>query len=370
MWTGAIAIVAVVLALLWNGSSVANTSLQTASTSPPSLSPAPPAATVSAAWTAVTGPSDAGGLVEHSTVIVGGPHGLSGRDPASGQERWHYLRSNAELCDWTAADGVVVAVFRTDDGCDEAIALAAGTGTRQWYRSVTYQADVSMGSANQLTVIATPTGIVTLGTTNSGTRWRYSPPTGCRIGQSLAGDLGVAVVLSCDAATPSVELLDANTGKQRWTAPLQGSQARLLGADGVVSVLQPGLTSSVVILDSNGVTSASTSDPAFASPGPDTQPSARLYGQQLAVFTGASVQVLDSRTGAITWSAPALAAPALLEQGLLVLDGDRFLLRNLATGTVLREIPIEGLVPPTGGRVEQVGAAIVVSTADKVAVYR
>ena len=43
--------------------------------------------------------------------------------PVTGEEAWHYTRANARLCGLTATDGVAVAVFRTEDRCDEAVAL-------------------------------------------------------------------------------------------------------------------------------------------------------------------------------------------------------------------------------------------------------
>lgn len=367
LWIAAVVIGAVVLSLLWAGSDYANTSLRTAAAEPSQPVDAEPAVRVAAVWEAVTGPADSGS-VEDFTVIVGEDHGLRGLDPETGAERWHYLRSTALLCDWTAADGVVVAAFRTDAGCDEALALDAGTGRRQWYRNVSFTAEVSMSSTNQLMVAATPTGITVLGTTSNGLRWRYDPPEDCLISHTLPGDVGVAVALDC-ANSASLVLLDGFTGEQRWTGTLPAGPARILTADGVVGVLALELTGSLQVFDRDGIALVSLREPTLAAE-EDAEPAAQLVGERLVVFTGSNLFALNVQTDGIEWVVPALTGPVLLGSGLLVYDGTDFVQHDLTTGAELRRITVDGPAPPTGGRLERIGSSIVVSSADQVAVYR
>ncbi|MBA2390061.1 MAG: PQQ-binding-like beta-propeller repeat protein [Geodermatophilaceae bacterium] len=367
LWVAATVVGALLLGLHWMGSDYANTSLQTAGAEPVQLIEADPASPVAAAWESATGPADAH-PVEDFTVVVGERHGVRGIDPETGLERWHYLRSSALLCDWTAVDGVVVAVFRTDAGCDEALALDAGTGKRVWYRNVNLSADVSMSSTNQLTVAATDSGVAVFGTTDNGLRWRYRPPEDCSISDTLPGDVGVAVTLDCTSSARLL-LLDGFTGEERWTGTLPAGAAQILTADGVVGVLALDLSGSLRIFDRDGVELVSLREQSIAA---DTrsEPAAQLIGDQLAVFTGSTLFAVNVQTDGIEWVVPALHRPTLLGPGLLVYDGTDFVQHDLTTGAELRRISVEGSPPPIGGRLDRVGAAIVVSSPDGVAVYR
>lgn len=367
LWVAATVIGTVVLSLLWIGSNYANSSLRTAAAQPTQPVEADPASRVSQLWDAATGPS-AAEPVEAATVVIGDDHGLRGLDPDDGSERWHYLRSTARLCDWTAADGVVIAVFRTDAGCDEALALDAGTGRRQWYRSVNFSAEITLSSTNQLTVASTPTGVAVLGTTNNGLRWRYRPPAECRINDTLPGDVGVAVALDCPSSARLV-LLDGFNGKERWSGNLPAGAARILTADGVVGVLALELSGSLEIFDRDGADLVSLREQSAAAE-EGTQPSALLVGERLAVFTGSSLLVVNVQTDGIEWVTPALTRPTMLGSGLLAFDGTDFVQYDLATGAEVRRITVAGSPPPTGGRLDRIGSAIVVSTPTRVAVYR
>lgn len=367
LWVAATVVGAVALSLLWVGSDYANTSLRAAAAEPSPPVDAEPAARVTAAWASETGPADVG-PIEDFTVVVGAAHGLRGLDPETGAERWHYLRSTALLCDWTAADGVVVAVFRSDAGCDEALALDAGTGRREWYRSISFTAEATLSSTNQLTVAATPTGVTVLGTTSNGIRWRYDPPADCRISDTLPGDVGVAVTLDCPSSA-SLVLLDGFTGEERWSGTLPTGDARIVTADGVVGVLALELSGSLQIFDRDGIPLVSLREQSIAAE-EGIRPTAQLLGERLAVFTGSALFSVNVQTDGIEWVVPALTSPAVLGSGLLVFDGTDFVQHDVVTGAEVRRITVVGSPPPTGGRLDRIGSAIVVSTHDQVAVYR
>lgn len=367
LWVVATVVGAVVLSVLWFGSDYANTSLRSTTTEPDQPADGTPPATVSSAWTSTTGPADPE-PVEDATVVVGAAHGLRGLNPEDGAERWHYTRSTALLCGWTAADGVVVAVFRTDAGCDEALALDAGTGQRQWYRNVSLAADITLASTNQLTVASRPTGVTVFGTTDNGLRWRYRPPADCLISDTRPGDVGVAVTLDCQSAARLV-LLDGFSGKERWTANLPVGPARLLTADGVVGVLALALTGSLQVFDREGVSLVALRESTLVVDD-GAQPSALLIGDSLTVFTGSTLLAVNTQTDGIDWLVPALTAPAPLGPGVLVFDGTDFVQHDAATGAPLRRITVAGPSPPTGGELTLVGSSIVASTLDEVAVYR
>ena len=366
VWSVVVVVAAIMLGVLWSGSDYHTTSLRTAATDPGAPADTEPADSVSVRWSEGSGPT-AVDPVGDGSVIIGDRHGLRGLDPQTGDERWHYLRSTALLCDWTAQDAVVVAVFRTDDNCDEALALDAGTGERVWYRNVNLAAEMSLASTNQLTVASTDTGVTTFGTTSNGLRWRYHPPSDCRIADSLPGDTGVAVTLDCAGVT-SLVLLDGFTGKQRWSGVLPPGPARILTADGVVAVLGLDSTGALSVFGRDGATLVTLTESALVA-STDVEPAAQLYGDRLAVFTGSTLVAVDTAGGGIAWVARAVTQPTLLGSGALVHDGSEFVELDLATGQVLRQIGVTGPVPATGARLDRVGSAIVVGTADTVAVY-
>src|SRR3954470_7584141 len=173
VWTAATAALVVLAALLWRGSDAAATQSTTSASA--DVPAGTPADAVSEAWS-VTGDPVPESVVEADRVIVGSRHGVRAVDVGTGAETWHYTRSNAVMCGMTATDGVVVAVFRTANRCDEAVALDAGTGVRQWTRNVRLRADATLDSTDRIVLATSPTGVVTIDPTGDNIRWRYSPP--------------------------------------------------------------------------------------------------------------------------------------------------------------------------------------------------
>ena len=215
VWTAATLALVVVAALLWRGSDAAATESTTAA--PADVPSGTPAGAVSEAWTAAGGPLPES-VVEGGRVLVGSPIGVRALDPATGKEAWHYTRANARLCGLTATNGVAVAVFRTEDRCDEAVALDAGTGVRAWTRSVDFREDATLDSTDQIVLAGTPTGVVTLDPTGNNIRWRYAPPGTCELLGAEVGSAGVAVLQHCDgAAVVRLRLFDGFDGDPHWT---------------------------------------------------------------------------------------------------------------------------------------------------------
>src|SRR3954451_6962964 len=238
IWTAATLALVVVAALLWRGSDAAATESTTAA--PARVPSRTPAHAVSLAWERGGDPLP-GDVVEQGRVILGSAHGVAAVDPVSGDESWHYTRSNALLCGVTATNGVVVAVFRTEDRCDEAVALDAGTGVRTWTRNVLFRSDAILKSTDQIVLAISKTGVVTLDPTGDNIRWRYDLPKGCVIDDAEVGSAGVAVLQTCDRSTTAqLRLLDGFTGKGHWnhdvTVP-RGSTVRLLGADQLIGLV-------------------------------------------------------------------------------------------------------------------------------------
>lgn len=368
VWTAATLALVVVAALLWRGSDAAATESTTAA--PADAPSGTPAGAVSEAWSAPGGPLPES-VVESGRVVVGSPHGVRALDPATGEEAWHYTRANARLCGLTATDGVAVAVFRTEDRCDEAVALDAGTGVRRWTRSVHFRGDATVDSTDRIVLASSPTGVVTLDPTGNSIRWRHSPPDGCVLLGADVGSAGVAVLQQCGSGTVRLRLFDGFEGSAHWTRDLparNGAEIRLLGADGLLGVLIDDEFQGLSGADGTVLQRLPVPDGAGKSV---QQVSA---GTIALVRLGDTLSALDTASGSVLWSAPALGLPAAPEAGsdpteaLPVPTAEGFVLRDPPTGAELGRAAVSGL--PQGGTATRIGDTVVHRLPDRVAGFR
>jgi outer membrane protein assembly factor BamB len=257
-----------------------------------------------------------------------------------------------------------VAVFRTEDRCDEAVALNAGTGVRAWTRSIRLRGDARLDSTDQIVLATSPTGLLTLDPTGDNIRWRYAPPTGCGLVGADVGSAGVAVLQRCSPSVVQLRLLDGFDGTPHWTRDLAvpaGTAVRLLGADALLGLLL-----------GNEVQSLAPSDGAVLQrlPVPDgEQVQQHTVASTALVRIGGTLSALDAASGAVRWTVPALGLPtAEAATTVSVPDTDGFAHRDLATGAELARSAVPDL--PAGGIASAVGAAVVYRLPDRVLGYR
>ncbi|RBY96769.1 hypothetical protein DQ237_07470 [Blastococcus sp. TF02-8] len=359
VWTAATLALVVVALLLWENSDAAATSSTTAA---PADAPAgTPAGAVSAAWSADGDPLPRQ-VVEDARVLVGSGHGVRALDPATGREAWHYVRDNARLCGLTATDGVAVAVFRTADRCDEAVALDADTGVRKWTRNVNFRADATLTSTSRIVLASSPSGIVTLDPTGNNIRWRWAAPPACDVLGSAAGDGGVAVLYRCpEDSTLQLRLMDGFDGDEHWTRSVvvdDPDDVELLGADRLVGVRAG---DEVRLFGGAGGTQLTTL-PA----GADRDVRQTAVPSAVLVGVNGTLTALDPSTGARSWEAPATGLPAVDGEGtvLAVPDGDAIVYRDPVSGAELSRSTSAEL--PTGATATVVGPVIVLRLDDRV----
>ncbi|HEX2072998.1 MAG TPA: PQQ-binding-like beta-propeller repeat protein [Geodermatophilus sp.] len=372
IWTAATVALALVAALLWRGSDAAATDSTTA---PPADVPAgTPAGGVSAAWSVEGGPVPRK-VVEGGRVVVGSEHGVRAHDPVTGGEAWHYLRANALLCDLTAVDGVVVAVFRTEDRCDEAVALDAATGVRAWTRNVNFRPDMTLQSAPGVALAAAPTGVVTLDPRGNNIRWRYAAPAGCRLDGADVGAAGVAVLQRCGGSPArQLRLLDGQQGSPRWTRDVAVPDV------GGVSLGPVDQAVTVVAGDRLEVFAGSDGAPLNALPLPAEDPGAPVLhttvGSTALVWTRGTVWALDRPTGSLLWQVPARGVPSApadktAQPGgtpVVVPEADGLALRDARTGAELGRLAAPDL--PSGGLATVLGPVVVYRLPGEVRGYR
>jgi outer membrane protein assembly factor BamB len=371
IWTAATVVLLLVATLLWRGSDAAATESTTA---PPADVPSgTPAGAVSEAWS-VRGRLVPENVVQSGRVLVGSAHGVRALDPVSGEEAWHYTRSNARLCGLTATNGVAVAVFATGDRCDEAVALNAGTGVRAWTRNVRFRGDARLDSTDRIVLATSPTGLVTLDPTGDNIRWRYAAPARCRLLGADVGSAGVAVLQRCaGAAAVQLRLLDGFEGNPRWSRDLpavDGAEIRLLGADGLLGVLV-----------GDEVQALAPEDGALryrlpVPPGAQEDVRQLSSGTVPLIRVGGTLSAVDPSSGAPLWEVAAIGMPGAPEAGkdartpaaLLVPEVGGFVRRDAATGAELGRSPVTGL--PAGGEASAVGPVVVYRLPDRVIGYR
>lgn len=368
-WTAATVALLIVAALLWRGSDAAATESTTAL--PADVPPGTPAGAVSQAWSADGGPIPEV-VVSQGRVLVGSAQGVRALDAVTGKDAWRYTRANARLCGLTATDGVAVAVFATENRCDEAVALRAGTGVRAWTRSLRLAGDAVLDSTDSIVLASNPTGVLTLDPRGNTIRWRYAVPGNCRLVGAEAGSTGVVVLQRCsDRPVVQVRQLDGFAGSTNWSRDLPvavGDAVRLLGADGAVTVL--------------------VGDEVQTLSGPDGRELARLpvpegsdvsqatAGTASLVRIGGTVSALDTASGARLWEAPAIGLPAAAPApedpsrpaSVVLADAAGFSFRDPATGVESARSAVAGL--PPGGAASVIGPVLVLRLDDRVLGYR
>ncbi len=367
-WLAATLAVVVLAGLLWRGSDAAATESTTAE--PAGRPLGTPGAAVAELWSAPGDPVPET-VVAGNRVLVAGEHGVRALDPLDGEEAWRYTRSNARLCDVAVTDGVAVAVFRTEDRCDEAVALDADTGVRAWTRNVSFAGDVDLRSTAGIVLAVGERSLVALDPTNNGIRWRYQAPERCRLVGAEAGDVGVALLQRCPGS-PAVQLriLDGFSGEARWSRDLPAADdgsAAVLGAERIVGVLVDG---EVQLL--------SGADGAPLDAVPSTGGAAMTsVGVAVLLLVDGDLRAYDPASGELLWQTAALGLPGastVAKQGgdagtVLVPEATGFVLRDAVTGAPRGGASaVDGLEP--GGTATALGPVVVHRRDDGVTAYR
>jgi outer membrane protein assembly factor BamB len=372
VWTAVTMVIAVVAVALWRGSDAAATSSTTAPAAPAVTGT--PAAQLSVSWSAGSGPAPRR-VVASGLVLTTGPHGLSLRDPLTGQEAWHYTRANAGLCDATTVNGVVVAVFGTGGRCDEAVGLRADTGVRAWYRNLDFGEDVHLAGTDRIVLASSSSGIATLDPAGGSTRWRHAPGTDCRLVGSDVGSAGVVVVQRCgNGAAVQVELFDGFAGSSTWVQDVasDGVPVRLAGADRLVDLVVGDQLR--VLSPTDGAQLQALALPPLPTGESATEPLQQTGAADLAlVWVRGTVYAIDEDTGAPRWQQTATGLPAATSDpdspAVLVPETGALVRRSVADGAELGRSTVDAQLP-AGGRAAVVGPAVVYSTADSVLVLR
>jgi outer membrane protein assembly factor BamB len=366
VWTAAVLALVVVAAVLWRSSDAAATVSTTAA--PAGAPEGTPAEALSAAWAAGTAVADPRprATVRGGRVVVADEHGVRALGVTDGTEAWRYTRTNAQLCDWTVVGSLVVAIFRTEDRCDEAVALSTDTGVRAWTRNVSLRADMRLSSTDGVLLAAAPPGVVTYDPVGDNTRWRQAAPEGCRIEDADVGSAGVVVLQQC-AESLQVRLFDGYEGSPTWTRDVPDGTT-LAGVDSVVTVV--GDTGVQLLAAADGAPLGSPVAPRAE------QVLVTGVDDTLLVLADGTLSAVDQVTGEVRWQVPAVGLPAgAADRGttplgtpVAVPEDGAIVFRDLATGDELGRSAVPDL---RAGEVTTVAGPVVVSQLpDEVVAHR
>ena len=378
----AVLVIALVAGLILAGTSNAGSTDVRTAASPPAISSAPLAEQLETRWSAQSAAADQRSVAS-GTVITANEHGVRGLDPLSGEERWHYLRPNATMCDLTVLDDVVIAIFRTTGRCNEAVALEAGSGVRRWYRNVGFSDQLSLLGSGTAALAATPGGIAVLDAVGNSIRWRYNPPQGCELASIGIGINGVVVLESCTTGTAWLAQFDLYSGDPQWRVAPPEDDVTVLGVDGVVSLLAG---QQLRILSARNGSLLSTVDTAVESAESleseeSAESAATLFAETSGrggvplVYLAERLYGVDPVSGTLLWSVAATGLPALNDLGVVVPEGGEFVIRDASTGQELdRPIVADQGTPPGGSqdgllRLELAGPALIAISADGLVAY-
>ncbi len=378
----AVLVIALVAGLILAGTSNAGSTDVRTAAGAPAISSAPLAEQLESRWSTKSAADDQRSVAS-GTVITANEYGVRGLDPLTGEERWHYLRPNAAMCDLTVLDDVVVAIFRTTGRCNEAVALETGSGVRRWYRNVGFSDQLSLLGSGTAALAATPGGIAVLDAVGNSIRWRYNPPQGCELASIGIGINGVVVLESCSTGTTWLAQFDLYSGDQQWRVAPPMGEVTVLGVDGVVSLL---VGQQLRILSARNGSLLSTVDNAIESAEPlaseeSAESAASLFaatsgrGGVPLVYLAGRLYGVDPASGTLLWRVAATGVPALSDLGVVVPEGGDYVTRDASTGQELDRSVIadQGTSPERGQdgllRIEQAGPVLIAITEDGLSAY-
>lgn len=297
-------------------------------------------------WTQPTDGTLGGTASARGVVVTTDVHGLIGRDPATGAQRWVYSRSDRDLCAVYSSDvsvgsansagpGVrgIIAIYRHGNRCQEVVTLDPLTGERKYQRTMPGAVDGSLISGGPYAGWLGP-DLLDL--------WRYdlyrtyqygnqpaspesnSGHTGCTFLDAAVTDEQFATVENCPQTSPTLRIVlnwaDPGTpdhggssyrGTPRADIDTGATAARILSiTPDRVAVLVNAPVSALVVYDADGSvvsrTPMATPAGAFDSTGPT--PRTTLDDVQYALL-GSTLFALteENRTVKVTSTASTTA---------------------------------------------------------------
>lgn len=320
-------------------------------------------------WRAPSGATEVP-AVGKATVVTGDGGTLTGRDPATGEQLWHYRR-DAQLCAaiaaWPGGENDALGVYRNSRGCSEVTALDAGTGARKGNRSSDADHHITLSYDKAFALATGDTRLETWGANLvRGIEYgRVDAPVNpdvapdrreCRLFSAASGGDRVAVIERCAADTGYRLTVLSSTLTSDEKVREWGSHQITETSHGAAPVVVAVTDDAVSVYD-GGADSGSGSDPTIRTFGADAvQTGARAVEGEAAVppdsrplsaqalvtyWTGRSTVVLDGVTGAPRIQISNTIGPGEMGTALMIPVAGAVSVRDPVSGRELRRIPVD-----------------------------
>ncbi|NEW41088.1 hypothetical protein GV794_05830 [Nocardia cyriacigeorgica] len=358
-------VLAIAAVVVWLGSDVRGTDSVTAATpaAPPPVASVLPTE-LRELWHAPDGASTEA-LTSGGVVVTGDGGTVTGRDPRTGEELWHYRR-DIPLCGVQSQFGTVIAVYRDDRGCSQTTMLLGADGSRTVARSSYMDSSIALSVDGTYVLAQGPNRLemwrsdlvrtLEYGHVNAKEIPKSQPRQGCSLISAASSPSRLAVLERCpgDAANRLTTLdpapKDFRTPKEFGSHVLTGPgadspDARVLAvSDSRIVLYEPGATAPeptqprLSVFDSSG-------NPVMvhelSAPLNDTSTTTEISTAYM-VFTGNSLIALNGKTFDPMWTAAgALGSPALFGSHILMPVDGAIVELDPATGAHITRIPVE-----------------------------
>ncbi|WP_007025433.1 Rv3212 family protein, partial [Saccharomonospora iraqiensis] len=328
-------------------------------------------------------------VAEGDTAVTAGQGRVVGRDPRTGEPRWHYAR-DVPLCTVGAGFSRVHAVYRTGHNCSEVTQLDPGTGQRTAQRTGNAEHGTRLVSGDRH---VTTTGDRLLNT------WRSDlvktleygrvpapvnpdrqPRTGCTYGTVATAAERVGVIERCpDESGPRLTVLkaageEADVPETEFSKMLPATDAALLAlTDEAVAVALP--RGEVLVYGMDGMHRAthpvSVPGSELVRDRPDgVVPHTRGRGT-VHVFTGSHTLALSADDLTPRWAAEGTLGPGTVFAGHSVVPVRGGLaVINDTDGATLRTVAVDRRAPEAPVRLTAAGPVLLEQRGDTVVALR
>ncbi|MET8878294.1 hypothetical protein [Nocardia sp. NPDC004604] len=306
-------------------------------------------------------------LVAAGTVVTGADGTVTGHDPRTGADLWHYRR-DLSLCGVESQFGTVIAVYKDQRGCSQAILLAGEDGARRTARSSYMDPAVQLSVDGTYVLAQGPRRLemwrsdlvrtIEYGYVDAPVNVKTQPRKGCKLLSSSSSSTRLAVLERCPE-DPTDRLTVLNPAPKDNTVPeeygshiLNGTgadspDARVIAvSDNRIVVYLPGAAATagaeataprLEVFDSTGNALVVHQ---LSAPLSDKTTTTRISSLFL-VFTGNSLIALNASTFDPIWAAPgALGSPVFMAGRLLMPVDGAIAILDPTSGTEVTRIPV------------------------------
>lgn len=302
-------------------------------------------------------------LVAAGAVVTADGGTLTGRDPRTGRQLWHYRR-DLPLCGAASQFGMVIGVYRTERGCSQTTMVAGSDGGRRTARTSYMDSTVNLTTDGTYFLAQGPQRLemwrsdlvrtLEYGFVDAPVNVKTQPRQGCSLHSALSGPGRLAVLERCpDEPAQRLTVLDPAPNDN--TVPTEFSSHVLTGPDAnspatrilavsedEIAVYFPGTTDGsskprITTFTSKGTETATHE---LSEKMSETARGDRI-GPLITVFTGHSLLALRPTTLEPLWEMPgALGVPTAMAGKLLVPVTGGLAVVDGATGAELGRLPV------------------------------